>query len=93
VLEEPFKELEEKVRRTAEAVRSLRKENESLKKALNQANAFRMKRSTDDDRELASLRKTRASMEKELGDLQKEKGEVRTRVTGLLRQLDELNLG
>ena len=92
MLDEPFKKLEEKVQKTAEAVRTLRKENESLKKAMSQPGALRGKRSGGDGKELVQLRKRQSNLEKELSALQKERTTVRTRVTGLLRQLDALDL-
>ena len=92
MLDEPFKKLEEKVKKTADAVRNLRKENETLKRALNQPGTSRGKRSGREGKEVAQLRKAHTGLEKELSSLQKERTTVRTRVAGLLRQLDALDL-
>jgi predicted nucleic acid-binding Zn-ribbon protein len=90
-LEEPFKLLEDQVRRTAETVRALRRENQTLKRALADAQAQRA-READGSREVVQLRKNQARLEKELATFQSEKNELCTRVEGLLRELDSLNL-
>jgi FtsZ-binding cell division protein ZapB len=77
----PFDALEEKIRRAADLLDALRKENKKLRKQATSGGA-------DPD----SLRKTCNELKSELGAMRKEKQAVRSRVETILESLDGLGL-
>ena len=77
----PFDMLEQRIQRAAELVELLRKENRSLRKQVG-------KDSSASD----NLKETNSTLKRELSALKKEKAEVRSRVTAILDELEELGL-
>ena len=95
-MENPFALLEEKVRKTAELVKRLRRENKTLEDDLGRARG----RLQEAEKRLAALEqqagaasargRERDTAEQELRTLRQEREEVRRRITALVEVLDAL---
>jgi len=97
-MEQGFDLLEEKVRKAAELVRRLRKENEGLEDEL----AKEQDRLRESEKRLAALEKERAStrggpevdeLQAEVRSLRQQKDEVRKRVERIVEVLESLDEG
>jgi FtsZ-binding cell division protein ZapB len=93
----PLDNLETRVRKAVEVVRSLRRENKDLKSQLEQARSRFTKgggrKGGGNPEEVKELRKDRSALQKQLSILEKEKSQLRTRVEGIIKELDGLDLG
>lgn len=95
-MENPFGQLEEKVRRTAELVKRLRRENKALEDELGQSRG----RLQEAEKSLSALEqqtgakgasgREREANEQELQALRQEREEVRRRISALVEILDAL---
>lgn len=96
-MENSFDLLEQKVRKAAELVRRLRKENASLEESLATARG----RVQETEKRLSALEKERThaskdsrdreGLENEVKTLRKQRDEVRQRIAGLVEVLDSLD--
>jgi predicted RNase H-like nuclease (RuvC/YqgF family) len=96
-MEDSFDALEEKVRKAAELVRRLRKENVELEKSLAESRS----RLTDAERRLSELERTTGAsaaqaqqidgLNREMKTLRQEREEVRQRIAKLLHVLETID--
>lgn len=95
-MQDSFELLEEKVRRAAELVRSLRQQNKDLEQQRRQAET----RLKEAEKTLAALEKQKGAaaadhkrveaLDEEVGQLRHEREEIRKRIARLVEVLDEL---